>query len=138
MTKRLTVQKVTTVIRKTGIGASHTYASRIRGMSNVSYGTKVRENGNEEYSCSRCHGVSFHNAHCTARRSSVRWNRRVVGNGTFTVSLEYFSGFMRGLDTHYRAERDSASIESALTEAGLEWRKAGDFKWLVTGYAEPA
>jgi hypothetical protein len=139
VTKRLTVQKVTTVIRKTGIGASHTYASRIRGMANVAYGTKVRANGEVVHACARCHGVTAHNEHCQWQRYGTRWNRRVIEDGTFVVTLESeFRGFLSGGTADSRLVRDSEKIEAALTEAGLAWEKVRDFKWRVTGYAEAA
>jgi hypothetical protein len=62
-----------------------------------------------------------------------------VTDGTFTVALESgFYGFVSGGTPEARLVADAAKIEAALTEAGLAWQAFGDFKWFVTGYADPA
>jgi len=142
MGQRLTVQKVTTVVRKTGIGTSRSGAGtgRVRGMSSISYGTTVQANGDVRYICGHCLSADGgHSSGCGWQRHGQRWHRRTVVDGTFTVTLESgFYGFLSGGTPESRMVADAGKIEAALTGAGLAWQAVGDFKWLVSGYAEAA
>ena len=129
-TDTISRQRLTAMLVGAGLAAS-SESSRRGGGAWRSPGFSVTDNGEHVSICRTCKGHTYHNDGCkNPSGSSKNWHRRLVKDGTLTVT---YTAMQRKSDLK-AAEMTAAGerLVAFLTEAGFTVETRSADRWVVT------